>query len=84
MAMSEKPRLVWLNTVDIKIPEIRITSVWNPEDYEMFQASIKAMGIVDKPVVVLADRDFQACPVVNSSGSGSIGQAAIVAAPVGI
>jgi ParB-like chromosome segregation protein Spo0J len=47
-----KGRLAWVKTVDVKIPDIRVTSVWEPEMLSMFKASIKAMGILDKPILI--------------------------------
>lgn len=53
-----KGRLAWIKTVDIKIPDIRVTSVWEPEMLTMFKASIKAMGIVDKPILIEEGTDL--------------------------
>jgi len=39
---------------DIKIPPIRVTSVWTEEDYKNFQANLKAAGI-DQPIIVTRD-----------------------------
>jgi len=42
--MSSKMRLVYLNPKKIKIPPVRVTSVWDPEEYEVFKASLEADG----------------------------------------
>jgi len=48
--MSEKPqiktkmKIVELNPDVIKIPPIRVTSVWDPDEYEVFKASLEADG----------------------------------------
>jgi len=53
-----KPRLAWVKTSEIKIPDVRVTSVWEPEMLVMFKASIKAMGIVDKPIIIQEKEDL--------------------------
>jgi len=42
--MSVKMRLVELDPNKIQIPPVRVTSVWDPEDYEVFKASLEADG----------------------------------------
>jgi len=42
--MSNKMKLVYLNPAKIKIPPIRVTSVWDPEEFEVFKASLDADG----------------------------------------
>jgi len=54
MGLSEKPKMVSLKPTQIKVPEIRVTSSWEPELFAMFKDSVKAMGIVE-PIVVIKD-----------------------------
>lgn len=54
--MSEKPRLINLKPTEIKIPDVRVTSSFEPEMLSMFKESIKAMGIVE-PIVVVKDKE---------------------------
>jgi len=42
--MSSKLRLINLDPNKIEIPPIRVTSVWDPEEYEVFKASLEADG----------------------------------------
>jgi len=42
--MSTKMKLVYLDPSKIKIPPVRVTSVWDPEEYEVFKASLEADG----------------------------------------
>jgi len=56
--LSEKPRLVNLKPNDVKIPDVRVTSSFEPELLSMFKDSIKAMGIVEPIVVVKEGEDF--------------------------
>jgi len=42
--MSGKMRIVYLDPAKIKIPPVRVTSVWDPEEYEVFKASLEADG----------------------------------------
>jgi len=42
--MISKMRLVYLDPHKIQIPPVRVTSVWDPEEYEVFKASLEADG----------------------------------------
>lgn len=42
--MSSRMKLVHLDPNNIKIPPVRVTSMWDPEDYEIFKASLEADG----------------------------------------
>jgi len=58
MGLSEKPKLVNLKPTQIKIPDVRVTSSFEPELLSMFRDSIKAMGIVEPIVVLKEGEDF--------------------------
>jgi len=45
-----------LKPTAIKIPDVRVTSSWEPELLTMFKDSIKAMGIV-VPIIAIQDKD---------------------------
>jgi len=45
-----------LKPTAIKIPDVRVTSSWEPELLTMFKDSIKAMGIVE-PIIAIQDKD---------------------------
>jgi ParB/RepB/Spo0J family partition protein len=49
---------MWLKPTQIKIPDVRVTSSWDPELLTMFRDSIKSMGIVEPIVVVLQKNEF--------------------------
>ena len=55
MVSSEKPKLLWVKPKDVKIPEVRVTSSWEPELLAMFRESVKAMGIVE-PVICVEEK----------------------------
>jgi len=55
LASSDRPRLIWAKTVDIKIPDVRVTSSWEPEMLSMFRDSIQAMGIIE-PIVCVEEK----------------------------
>jgi ParB/RepB/Spo0J family partition protein len=40
-------RLVYLDPNAIKVPTVRVTSVWDPEEYDEFRTSLEADGIED-------------------------------------
>jgi len=42
--VSSKLKLVHLDPAKVQIPPIRVTSVWDPEEYEVFKASLDADG----------------------------------------
>ncbi len=45
-------KLKQVNPKDIQVPELRVTSVWDSEALQEFQASLKALGILDPVVCV--------------------------------
>jgi ParB/RepB/Spo0J family partition protein len=45
-----------LKISEIRIPDVRVTSQWEPEILEHFKASVKALGIV-APIIVVHDSD---------------------------
>jgi ParB/RepB/Spo0J family partition protein len=45
-----------LPIADIKIPDVRVTSQWEPEILEHFKSSIRALGVV-APIIVVHDAD---------------------------
>jgi len=42
--MSNRLKLTYLDPMKVEIPPVRVTSVWDPEDYEVFKASLEADG----------------------------------------
>lgn len=52
--MSSKMRIVNLNPKDVVVPDIRVTSEWEPELLEMFRKSMKDMGM-QSPIIVVHD-----------------------------
>lgn len=52
MATSEKAKLVRLDPHKIKIPSVRVTSVWQEDEYESFKASLAADGMVNPIICV--------------------------------
>jgi len=42
--MSERLKLTYLDPAKIEVPPVRVTSVWDPEEYEVFKASLEADG----------------------------------------
>ena len=55
MASAEKPKLLSVKPSQIKVPEVRVTSSFEPELLAMFRDSIKAMGIVE-PIIVVQEK----------------------------
>jgi ParB-like chromosome segregation protein Spo0J len=49
---------MWVKPDKIKVPDVRVTSSWDPELLTMFRDSIKSMGIVEPIVVVLQKEDL--------------------------
>jgi len=49
--MSDRMRIKKLSPKEIEVPNVRITSTWDPEMLEMFRKSIKDMGQV-QPILV--------------------------------
>ncbi|MFQ6053075.1 MAG: ParB/RepB/Spo0J family partition protein [Candidatus Bathyarchaeia archaeon] len=52
--MSSKVKLARVNPKKIQIPEVRVTSVWDPDDYELFKASLEADGI-QNPIICVRE-----------------------------
>jgi len=55
LASAEKPKLLSVKPSQIKVPEVRVTSSFEPELLAMFRDSIKAMGIVE-PIIVVQEK----------------------------
>jgi len=56
--MSVKMKLRHLKPDEIKVPEVRVTSIWNEEEYEDFQATIEKEGIHQPVKCILDDGTF--------------------------
>lgn len=54
--MSSRMRIVHVDPKKIQIPPTRVTSVWNPEEYEIFKSSLEADGIAN-PVICVKEGD---------------------------
>ena len=54
--MSEKARLIKLDPNKIEIPKVRVTSVWEDDDYKAFQDSLAADGILN-PILCIKEND---------------------------
>jgi len=54
--MSKRIRLVKVDPKKIKVPDVRITSVWEPEEYEIFRQSLEADGIAN-PIICVKEGD---------------------------
>lgn len=50
--MSDRLRLRSVDPKRIQIPSVRITSVWDPDEYEVFKASLEADGIANPIICV--------------------------------
>ena len=44
-----KMRFAWVDPHKIQVPKVRVTAMWDPEEYEVFKASIEGQGI-EKPL----------------------------------
>jgi ParB-like chromosome segregation protein Spo0J len=53
--VKDRPRMMSVKPSQIKIPDVRVTSSWDPELLGMFRDSIKAMGIVE-PIVAVEEK----------------------------
>jgi len=42
--MSNRLKLTYLDPMKVEIPPVRVTSVWDPEEYEVFKSSLEADG----------------------------------------
>lgn len=49
-----KPKAVWINPKEIQIPDVRVTSTWDPEMLSMFKESVKVDGI-QNPLICVKD-----------------------------
>lgn len=56
--MSEKMRLRHLKPDEIKIPEVRVTSIWSDEEYKDFAGTIEKEGIHQPLKCILEDGTF--------------------------
>ena len=56
--MSDRIRLVKVDPKKVKVPPVRVTSMWDPEDYEMFKSSIAADGIANPIICVKEGETF--------------------------
>lgn len=52
--LTGKMRLKYVDPKKIKIPKIRVTSVWDEEEYEVFKASLEADG-QQNPIICIWD-----------------------------
>jgi len=58
LATSEKAKLIRLDPHKIKIPTVRVTSVWQDDEYEAFKASLAADGIVNPIICVKEGEEY--------------------------
>lgn len=56
--MSDGMKKKRLPTKAVKIPDVRITSSWEPQMLEMFRASVKSMGIQEPILVAWDGKDY--------------------------
>ena len=54
--MTSRIRVIHVNPKKIQIPPIRVTSVWDPEDYQVFKSSLEADGIAN-PIICVKEGD---------------------------
>ena len=54
--MTDRIRLIKVNPKKIEVPPVRITSAWDPEEYQAFQDSIEADGIAT-PIICVKEGD---------------------------
>jgi len=52
--MISKMRIISLNPKDVQVPDVRVTSQWEPELLEMFRKSMKDMGM-QSPIIVVEE-----------------------------
>ena len=52
--MSSKMRIAYVDPHKIQVPPIRVTSMWDPDEYEVFKASIEAEGIA-QPIICVKE-----------------------------
>jgi len=52
--LSNRTKLIRVDPHKIKVPEVRVTSVWSDEEYKTFQDSLKADGQVS-PIICVKD-----------------------------
>jgi len=52
--MSENMKIEQINPYDIKIPDVRVTSTWDPDMLEMFKKSVESSGI-EQPLYLVKE-----------------------------
>jgi len=52
--MSRSMKFRFVDPKKIRIPTVRVTSVWDPDEYEVFKASLEADGI-QNPIICIFD-----------------------------
>ena len=53
--MTSKMRIVNLNPKEVLVPDVRVTSKWEPELLEMFRQSMRDMGM-QSPIIVVEEK----------------------------
>jgi ParB-like chromosome segregation protein Spo0J len=53
-AARGKLKIIWVDPKELQVPDVRITSTWDPEMLEMFKASIDADGIT-QPLIAIRE-----------------------------
>ena len=56
--MSEKMKFRHLKPDEIKVPDVRVTSIWSDEEYEDFASTIAKEGINQPVKCILEDGTF--------------------------
>ena len=56
--MSSRMRLAKVDPKKIRIPTIRVTSVWDPDEYQVFKASLEADGMANPIICVKENNTF--------------------------
>jgi ParB family chromosome partitioning protein len=56
--MQQKLEVQWIDPKILKVPDVRITSTWDPEMLEMFKKSIEAEGIQSPLTIVQEGEDL--------------------------
>lgn len=54
--MSSRLRIAHVDPKKVKVPPVRVTSVWDPDEYSVFKASLDAEGIVN-PIICVKEKD---------------------------
>lgn len=50
-------RIVQVDPKKVKIPEVRVTSAWDPEEYEVFKSSLEVNGVTT-PIICVKEGDI--------------------------